>query len=45
METLEERFPFLFNTQADYNTNSKSYYDQLAKYNKVLHILAKMIDE
>ena len=45
METLEDRFPFLFNTQADYNTNSKSYYDQLAKYNKVLHILAKMIDE
>ena len=45
METLEERFPFLFNKQADYNTNSPSYYDQLAKYNKVLHILAKMIDE
>lgn len=45
METLEERFPFLFNKQADYNTNSPSYYDQLAKYNKVLHILAKKIDE
>ena len=45
METLEERFPFLFNKQADYNTNSPSYYDQLAKYNKVLHILAEMIDE
>lgn len=45
METLEERFPFLFNTQADYNTNSQSYYDGLAKYNKVLQILAKMIEE
>ena len=45
METLEERFPFLFNKQADYNTNSPSYYDGLAKYNKVLQILAKMIEE
>ena len=45
METLEERFPFLFNKQADYNTNSPSYYDGLAKHNKVLQILAKMIED
>ena len=45
METIEERFPFLFNKQADYNTNSQSYYDGLAKYNKILQILAKMIEE
>ena len=41
METLEERFPFLFNKQADYNTNSPSYYDGLAKYNKVLQVNGK----
>src|SRR5699024_2791992 len=38
------RYPF-YSDNADYNTNSKSYYDDLARKNKLIEILAKRIWE
>lgn len=39
-----QRYPF-YDDNADYNTNSKSYYDDLARKNKLFEILAKRIWE
>lgn len=39
-----QRYPF-YDDSADYNTNSKSYYDDLARKNKLIEILAKRIWE
>lgn len=39
-----QRYPF-YDDNADYNTNSKSYYDDLARKNKLIEILAKRIWE
>lgn len=41
---LKHSYPF-YSDQADYNTNSKSYYDYLAHNNKLIQILAKRIWE
>lgn len=39
-----QSYPF-YTDSADYNTNSKSYYDDLARKNKLIEILAKRIWE
>ena len=39
-----QRYPF-YTDNADYNTNAKSYYDDLARKNKLIEILAKRIWE
>lgn len=39
-----QSYPF-YTDNADYNTNSKSYYDDLARKNKLIEILAKRIWE
>lgn len=39
-----QRYPF-YDDNADYNTNSKSYYDDLARKNKLIEILSKRIWE
>lgn len=39
-----QRYPF-YTDNADYNTNSKSYYDDLARKNKLIEIFAKRIWE
>lgn len=39
-----QRYPF-YTDNADYNTNSKSYYDDLARKNALIEILAKRIWE
>lgn len=39
-----QSYPF-YSDNADYNTNSKSYYDDLARKNKLIEILAKRIWE
>jgi len=39
-----QRYPF-YTDNADYNTNSKSYYDDLARKNKLIEILSKRIWE
>lgn len=39
-----QRYPF-YTDNADYNTNAKSYYDDLSRKNKLIEILAKRIWE
>lgn len=39
-----QRYPF-YDDNSDYNTNSKSYYDDLARKNKLIEILAERIWE